>query len=174
MSNTFYSTELSALFPQAGSGVNKGGGAQTRSTALGAHLQGVIASFTTPVGIANGDVVNLALMDVESKMFSAQILFDALGAGRTISLGKVNMNNASLSDPTHYVNAVDASAPGNIDATLNLGEQFGADPSGDVTEAFNSQPLFGHGSVIITLTFGGGAPLAGANIVVLITYMSGT
>jgi hypothetical protein len=117
--------------------------------------------------------VIIGLLTVQNKVVRQRIFFDALGIATLLSSGKIDMNDATKTDAAHYVNAVAAASAGNIEATLNMGEQLGGDPAGDQTTG-QSIPGFGQAPIILTLTFTGGAPTPGANLIAITEYVSGS
>lgn len=135
-----------------------------------------IADFTVPAsgpGSANGDVIFLTAINVMSRFVRAQFINSVWGAGVTLSIGKVDPNNAANTDAVHYAPATAVATAGSFLATVNLGEQVGADPSGAVTDTGNTVPAFGEAAIIITATIGGGTPTAAATLRAIIEESGG-
>ena len=137
-------------------------------------------SFTIPAagaGSAQGDQVRIGDLNVFARLVRIRLYTAGLGAGVTLSLGKIDPNNAANTDPVHYMPALDASVAAILDADTNILEQVGASPSGAVTDTgdgiSSSAPGGGYGNAPIRLvaTIGGGAPTAGATFQGLIEFM---
>jgi hypothetical protein len=129
-------------------------------------------TFTIPAsgpGSVAGDQIVIGKFNVFDRIFGARALGPALGAGTTLSIGKIDPNNPANTDPIHYSEALSTVAAYNIEADVNLGEQIGAPPTGAVTDTgdglVSGAPGGGYGNapVSIVLTIGG-TPTAGAQI----------
>ena len=115
-----------------------------------------------PVGtVATGDTLLLTFMDPIQRIILGQMFYNAWGGtAPTVSVGKLDTNNAANTDPTHYLGATNITALGNNFFTgatgtpTNMTEQVGADPLGDQTTR-NLLPQFGSGKVWLTGTLGG-------------------
>ena len=111
--------------------------------------------------IAQNDVLILAqLNDPNQRIYIGRIYVTAgWGAGVTLSVGKIDLNNPANTDPAHYLAAAAISAAGLLEFNLNMTEQVGATPIGDQTVG-QQPPDFGSNSILITATVGGAAPNA--------------
>lgn len=111
--------------------------------------------------MASGDVLVLAQMnDPVQRIFMGRIYVTAAwGAGVTLSVGKIDLNNAANTDPAHYLVATSVAATGLLELNLNMTEQVGVTPIGDLTIG-NTLPMFGSAPILITATIGGAAPNA--------------
>lgn len=154
-----------------------GGPNLNRSAKDGASAGVHIADFTVPAsgpGSANGDVIYLCQLNVMSRISRIVLIFSAWGTSVTLSIGKVDPNNAANTDAVHYLAATSVAAAGNnTPLGANLGEQVGADPSGAVTDTGNAVPGFGELPIIITATIGGAAPTAAATLRAIIEESPG-
>lgn len=138
-------------------------------------------TFTIPAsgaGSAQNDVITIGLFNVLARFIAATVFVPAggLGAGTTLSIGKVDPNNAANTDAVHYANAVSSAAAAVIEADTNITEQFGAAPTGAATDTGNA-PLpgapgggYGNAPIQMTLTIGGGAPTAAVQLQGFILY----
>lgn len=111
--------------------------------------------------IAQNDVLILAqLNDPNQRIYMGRIYVGAgWGAGVTLAVGKIDLNNPANTDPAHYLAAASIAAVGLLELNLNMTEQVGATPIGDQTVG-QTLPDFGSNSILITATVGGAAPNA--------------
>lgn len=133
-------------------------------------------TFTIPAsgaGSANGDRIKMCKLNVFDRLLSAKVLVPAggLGASTTLSIGKIDENNSSNTDNTHFSAAKSSAAAGVIDADTNLTEQVGVAPTGAVTDTGMGLPNFGSGPIDITVTIGGGTPTAAVKLYGWVTYV---
>ena len=170
-----YSNSYNALQTTALGGLG-GGPNLTRSSVAGGRLSYIKAKFVVPAtgpGSANGDVIYLWPLYPVIDIAYIQVITTAWGSGVTLSIGKLDANNASNTDPVHYAAATSVASAGSfLAAGTNLGEEFGPDPMGD-TSVGNTPPGLGGSTDIITATIGGGTPTTGAILMVLIFYSAG-
>lgn len=168
------SDQLTALVPATASAGLSGAAQQARSSQIQGNLEGFEFSFTIPAsgaGSTAGDQVVIAQLSVFARIKAIKLYNGAMGAGVTLSLGKTDPNNSANTDNTHYLDAVDVSVQGGVDATKNLPEQVGTDTTGAVTDTGMGLPNFGAAPINITATIGG-TPTAGAVFRGYVTYAS--
>ena len=171
--------QLSA--PQLGGTASAGlGGAATQISSSEKEHGKVRFSFTIPgsgAGSVNGDQVVLAKLNVFARLRSMTFYTNGLGAGVTISLGKIDPNNAANTDPVHYMGALDAAAVTKLEADTNITEQVGGSPTGastDTGDAINPGGPgggFGNAPISIVATIGGGTPTAGQQFDGVVEFM---
>ena len=115
-----------------------------------------------PAGsIVQNDVLILAqLNDPMQRIYMGRIyILTGWGAGVTLSVGKIDLNNSVNTDPVHYLAAASIAAVGTLELNLNMTEQVGATPIGDLTVG-QGLPQFGSAPILITATIAGAAPNA--------------
>jgi len=113
--------------------------------------------------LAAGDTLVLAWLNPTERIYFGRVYFNAWTAGLTLSVGKLDKNNAANTDAVHYKAATSVAAAGTYDLDTNMTEQVGADPLGDQTTG-NLIPMFGSDKVWITATIAGGTPAAGSTL----------
>lgn len=149
---TAFSVELASAFSTGtASGGLAGAPVQTRGNRRKEF------TFTIPAsgaGSTAADIVVLGVFDVTARIRAIKLINGAMGAGVTLSLGKIDPNNSANTDATHYLDATDVSVAGSVDAVKNLPEQIGTDPAGDQSTG-QTVPYFGQANIQITATIGG-------------------
>ncbi len=184
--NTLYSGFLGGT---ATAGV-AGGPLQPRATEVRGitKVHRFTVAFATPNPLPNaaagsivsGDTVWLALLDPTERLYFGRIWFGAWGAGATLSIGKLDLNNSANTDAVHYLPATSIAAAANFDlagasaalAPSEMTEQVGADPLGDQTTG-QLIPAFGSNKIVVTGTFGGTTPTAGTLAGFILTVEEG-
>lgn len=168
----------SALAPSTGPsavGGLAGGNNQSRSTFAGGRVRHAKCKFTIPAtgaGSASGDVVYLWQFGPFTDISFIQVFHTALGAGVTLSIGKVDTNNSVNTDAVHYASAVDVSLAGNFTAgSMNMDEEAGKDPAGD-NSVGNLAPGYGNGFIYLTATITG-TPTAAATLMAIVFFSPG-
>jgi len=152
-----------------------GGPTQVRATEyrgiIKVHRFTVEAATPNPVpgaaagSIVNGDTLILTWMDPNERIWFGRLYIGvAWGAGTTMSIGKIDLNNAANTDAVHYKAATAIAAVGSFDLDTNMTEQVGADPLGDQT-AGNLIPMFGSNKIWVTATIGGANPNATGTLI---------
>jgi hypothetical protein len=120
----------------------------------------------TSVVLAQNDTMDLAYLNVQTKLYSIKISVPvAGGAGLTLSIGRVDPNNSSNNSATRYVNALDISGATAVAAEQMLltGDSVGVDNLGDDSIG-NTPPQFGAAPIVIRATFGGAIAAAGFSL----------
>jgi hypothetical protein len=176
MANFYSTNETTALNQATTSAGIQGGNLQIRSIVAAGKLQILADTYTIPAsaGPASGDVLNWYPLPFPiATIVYARLFWDALGAGVTVALGKVDPNNSANTDANHYFAPTSAAVAGNATANTNIWEQVGTDPLGDQTTG-NTVPQFGSAGIQFTTTFGGGTPSASAVLKLVVFYVTGT
>lgn len=107
--------------------------------------------------LAATDSIIVALLKPTDRIYFGKVFSNAWGGTTVVgAFGKVDPNNASNTDLTHYSSGLDLSGGlSDVDIIVtNSGEQVGDDPKGDLSVG-NTIPSFGSDDIQIVLTVAG-------------------